>query len=322
MKRELLNEKILQVLNEKVPQKKDLTVLLAELLSIEKEAVYRRLRAEVPFSLEEAETLARKLDLSLDQLIGRSYRDFLPQSKKYPGEKTDNENDNYKALVNYVERLTEISAQSYSEHAHALHVLPLGLAIVYPNVLRFMVYEFFHLYGEAGRTRTFDSLVLSDKVMSQFEQMEYCFKNISNTRYIWDPWIIPLLADNIHYYKSINLIKEKEVQSLKKELLQLLNDLENYAITGNFKNTGNKFSLYVPNIHTGFTNGYLWSENCCMSIISTFVIQTIASFDEESFQETKERIQSLIKSSTLISIVGERERIDFFSKQRSFLENI
>lgn len=46
-----------------------------DILYIGKEATYRRLRGEVPFTLAEAAILSRKLGISLDTIIGTSFRE-------------------------------------------------------------------------------------------------------------------------------------------------------------------------------------------------------------------------------------------------------
>ena len=55
---------------EKLPLKENLANLLIDTLYIGKEAIYRRLRGEVPFTLEEAALISRKLGVSLDNVIG------------------------------------------------------------------------------------------------------------------------------------------------------------------------------------------------------------------------------------------------------------
>ena len=46
-----------------------------DILYIGKEAIYRRLRGEVPFTLAEAAIISRKLGIALDKMIGVSFQD-------------------------------------------------------------------------------------------------------------------------------------------------------------------------------------------------------------------------------------------------------
>ena len=63
---------------DRVDERKDsgganLANLLMDILYIGKEAVYRRLRGEVPFTFTEAAVISQKLGVSLDQLIGANF---------------------------------------------------------------------------------------------------------------------------------------------------------------------------------------------------------------------------------------------------------
>ena len=65
-----LNTSLIEAVKEKLPLKENLANLLIDTLCIGKEAIYRRLRGEVPFTLEEAALISRKLGVSLDNVIG------------------------------------------------------------------------------------------------------------------------------------------------------------------------------------------------------------------------------------------------------------
>ena len=55
-----LNTSLIEAVKEKLPLKENLANLLIDTLYIGKEAIYRRLRGEVPFTLEEAALISRK----------------------------------------------------------------------------------------------------------------------------------------------------------------------------------------------------------------------------------------------------------------------
>ena len=56
-----LNTSLIEAVKEKLPLKENLANLLIDTLYIGKEAIYRRLRGEVPFTLEEAALISRKV---------------------------------------------------------------------------------------------------------------------------------------------------------------------------------------------------------------------------------------------------------------------
>ena len=68
-----LNTGLIEAAKEKVPAGANLANTLMDILYIGKEAIYRRLRGEVPFTLAEAAVISRKLGISLDKMIGVSF---------------------------------------------------------------------------------------------------------------------------------------------------------------------------------------------------------------------------------------------------------
>ena len=74
MTTEKLNTEFINLIKEKLPVSANLANTLMDILFLGKEAIYRRLRGEVPFTLAEAAAVSRKLGVSLDELIGSSFQ--------------------------------------------------------------------------------------------------------------------------------------------------------------------------------------------------------------------------------------------------------
>lgn len=74
MTTEKLNAEFINLIKEKLPVSANLANTLMDILFLGKEAIYRRLRGEVPFTLAEAAAVSRKLGVSLDELIGSSFQ--------------------------------------------------------------------------------------------------------------------------------------------------------------------------------------------------------------------------------------------------------
>ena len=110
-------------------------------------------------------------------------------------------------------------------------------------------------------------------------------------------------------------------EKLKKELLQLLNELEEIATRGTFK-TGREVCIYISNINFEATYSYIASSAYHISLVRVFAINSFATRDEQVFNSVKEWIHSLKKFSTLISQSGEMQRIQFFNRQREIINTL
>ena len=71
-----MNTELINILKNRTPERENTVDLLMNIIPIGKEAAYRRLRGEIPFSLEEAVTICQKLNVSLDVLAGTKLDDM------------------------------------------------------------------------------------------------------------------------------------------------------------------------------------------------------------------------------------------------------
>lgn len=69
MKQEVLHDNLLNAIRAKVPQEENLANVLGNILCIGKEAIYRRLRGDVPFTLLETAMISKEMNFSVDGLL-------------------------------------------------------------------------------------------------------------------------------------------------------------------------------------------------------------------------------------------------------------
>jgi hypothetical protein len=118
------------------------------------------------------------------------------------------------------------------------------------------------------------------------------------------------------------LIEKDDIQKIKEDMLSLLDYLEKMAVTGQFEETGNLVNLYISDIDITTSYTYLESENIHFSMIKTFILTSVNSMDENTFEKMKKWIHSLIKISALITLTNEKQRILYFEKQRKIVNEL
>lgn len=104
----------------------------------------------------------------------------------------------------------------------------------------------------------------------------------------------------------------------KKELQQLLTDLEYLSVKGEFNN-GNKLSIYLSNINFETTYSYISKKNFEVSLFSIYSLNSMDSQNPHICRMQKKWIQSLKRHSTQISESGETQRIAFLEKQKNII---
>lgn len=123
MSKNLIHEKFVGAIREKIPHKATLTNTLVELLSLEREAVYRRMRGDVAFSFSEIAAISNKLGLSLDNLVGTNSAKSRPYQLSLV-EYVDPIEDDYKMWGLYNERLKEAREDPASCNVECINILP------------------------------------------------------------------------------------------------------------------------------------------------------------------------------------------------------
>ncbi|MCD8166454.1 MAG: hypothetical protein LUE93_10245, partial [Bacteroides sp.] len=135
-------------------------------------------------------------------------------------------------------------------------------------------------------------------------------KNIASSYFIWDELTFQYFVNDIKYFRDVNLITHEEIKILQKDLFRLFDDTEKLAAEGRYE-TGKKVAFYVSSINFEANFTYLSIQDCRITMVKAFVITDLASIEEQTFQRIKLFLQSLKRTSTLISESGEMQRILF-----------
>ena len=95
--------------------------------------------------------------------------------------------------------------------------------------------------------------------------------------------------------------------------------MEILASRGAYSETGNPIQFYISNINFDASYSYLETKKLRISMIRAFILNSVVSLDEKAYEIFHNWLQSLLKSSTMISVSGEKQRILFFEKQRQII---
>ena len=321
MKKELLYDNLLNSIKEEFPQKTNLVTALVDLLCIEKEAVYRRLRGEVAFTFAEIVTIANAFGISLDNLVGTVTAKSRPFQLKLVDFVNPKEID-YNMLEQYIDVLGLSREDEKSELIDCTNILPQQLYMNYKYISRFYLFKWLYQCGVPGKAKRFDEIEVTDRFvgiqLASVEESRY----VRNSYYILDPLIFQYLVNDINYFMSIHLIGKEDVELLKEELMKFLDEMEILATRGYFEETGNKVFIYISSVNFDTSYWCVQIKNYHISLIKTFILSSVASLDEGTYEKLRKWLRALIRSSIMISVSGERQRIAFFKAQRELIQNL
>ena len=316
----LLYQTLLNEIRKVFPKKSIMVNTLSEILRIEKGAIYRRIRQDVPFTFNEMATVARHLNISLDNLIGIENNKSALFQFQFLDYLNPKELDIY--LLNaYIKFLQSISESENSERASIFNVLPHDLFYGFDYLLRFYLFVWnYHLLNT--KSKHFREIIIPPEIKKYMNNYMIEMKNITKTFFVFDNGLYRFFVDRVNYFHSIRLIEKDDVLKIKENIHSLLDYVEKMAIAGQYRETGNEVNIYISDIDitTGYT--YLETKNTRLSMIRAFIMSYLSSFDEKTFETTKHWINALIKISTLITLTNERQRILYFEKQRRIVNEL
>ena len=321
MKSDDLHRYLLQVLNKKIPEQTKLVETLMDTLFMERGAVYRRLRGEVPFTFFEVVKIAEKLDMSLNNFI---YTDSV-QVDRFELTIVDYVNMNemdYKQWEDYVSLICSAKNDPRSEIAESSNVLPITIYAKYDSLSKYYLFKYYYLLNESEDRLSFNDIVVPDRLRRIYRSYLSESKNFAHTIYIWDYLIFRYLVNDIRFFFDIKLISADDIREIKRDLLALLDYLEEIALYGCFKETGKSVLFYISDVNFDADYSYVKINKFCMTHVRTFILNSVASTDQSSFRKTKNWIHSLKKSSTLITQSGTVFRAEFFEKQRKIISEL
>lgn len=309
-----LNEQVVSVIKNSIPPGSNMINELMELLPIGREAIYRRLRGEVPFTFEEIAKVSLKMGFSLDAIIGVKNHERAVFDLNLL-DVDDLQDDYCRRLNEYVEFFRKIRSQKNVRARFAFSTLPYSFYLPFPNLAKFRLYRWFYQVNKSQSSIPFSGLRISQEILEVQKAFVLESRSIQRAVFILDRDIFNSTIKDINYFFRLHLITLEELELLKADLLDLINELETLAISGTYK-TGTRVALYLSNIDLETSHSHIESDTVGFSHLRVLAINGLDSKNPTISEIQKEWIDSLKRCSTLITQSGEVDRFAFFRKQR------
>ena len=304
----------------KFPKKSQLVDELMDLLCIEREAVYRRLRKDVAFTVHEVVKIAKTWNISMDEIVNVDSNNttFIMKPINY----FDPSESDFQEIRRRIRLLEHLRTTHNSESMEVCNKLPRSILGGYNALYRFSIFRWAYQYGNRKERILFSQTVFPDEFAAEMAYYYQTIKYMETTSYIWDQMIFSYLIHDIRYFHSILLITDEEKEILKKELLLLLDYWSEVASRGSFPETKNKVNIYISKLNIEANFSYYYTEKLKMCRIHTFDKADISSFDTRMVEDFRNWMQLKKRTSVKISEVDERGRLEFFMKQQKLIEEM
>ncbi|MDL2304553.1 hypothetical protein LJC72_04345 [Bacteroides sp. OttesenSCG-928-D19] len=314
-----LNTNVIQAIKDRLPEKVAVVQFLSDILFLNKGAIYRRLRGEIPFSFHEIYLIAQKLEVSLDYLA-KSKNKEVSSFELILQQFQSNEKNTSISPSKFEQILGNIMSDSSSTFELSHNLFPQVPSHLFYHLSKYSSFKWIYK-NSTNQLTPFKKVDYPQEIFEMHKKNNMETMKIKQTSYIWDDTIIETLVREIKYFADIKLLDNEDVAVLKGELSEFLDYVEELAIKGTFP-TGNKVKIYISSVNTDAAYSYMESPNFRICIIGVLDLQYMISTDNHSFEIIKGKIMSLKKGSTLISESNEMYRISYFQKQRELVDTL
>ena len=322
MKYEVLYQDLLIQLRKRIRQNSQLVTKLVEILSLERMAVYRRLRQEVPFSFEEIIAITKEFNISLDSMLGVDARTTLPFKVQSFEDESPIEID-YSMLEEYLQAIKNVASDSAGEISSVTNLLPQLFYTGFKYIYHFYYFKWRYYTINSNQTKSYHEIILPDRLIQIVDDIFVNSKKVKTNYFILDNHVFSNFVNDVAYFNNIRLISDEDVIHIKKELFRFLDYMETIAINGFMDKPSNKVPIYISETSIDTSYSCIDSKSSFRFVlIWSFIFNSILSFEEETLQMMKNRIRSIIRTSTLLSVTGEKQRTQYFDAQRKIVDRL
>ena len=313
MENEIWESRFLEALYAKYPKRSQLVEALMRLLDIEREAVYRRLRKDVSFTIKEVAKISAEWNISLDGITGISLGKipFFMHRVNYisPSEQEVDFLQHIIQSINYFKDFSD------TEFMNICNVLPRQLIAGFKYLNRFQLFKCMYQYGNEKTAVPYSQVDISERMRSVTDEYFQSIKNVPQTNFILDRMIFDDLVREIKYFHSIQMITNKEKKLIKTDLLALLEYISEIATHGCYPETQKKVNIYISHLNVDTNYSFTYTHQISICFVHVFNKFEIYTYDTEMVTNFIKWMQLKKRLSVQISEVDNKSRIEFFTKQ-------
>lgn len=321
-----IQQQLFQLIKRKLLPEASAPEEIAQLLDMSADSAYRRMRGEKSISFDELYKLATHYNISLDQLMNIQQNGFL-----FQGNLLDSKTHRYDAYLTGMMH-TMAYFNSFKEKKEFYY---LGKDLPVFHYYQFKPLAAFKYYFWMGTLIFFPEFKNKKIKIDDFpdDLLELGRKNLAfyNQMDSFEIWNMESLNSTLHqieYYLDTNMFEtDQDAMQVYDSIEKIFDHIEEQA------KKGYKFSLDDPEKkplgkYNAYINEIVLLDNSMMaildgkkiSLIPHCAINYMMTMDQKFCENQHHYIQNLIRRSTQISEVSEKERAKFFRRIHERIE--
>jgi len=320
-----IQQKFLDLANQKLSPNLSLVDEIADSLNISRDSAYRRLRCETTLTFDEISALCNKFEISLDTLLHID-RNLVTFNFRAIGV----ENFTFeKYLESILDNLETINQFEIKELIYAAKDVPIFHDFVFPELSSFKMFFWLKtiLSHPDYQNRTFDWEVIPDSMITLGQSIWEKYM-ITPSLEIWTESTVNITLNQVSFYYDSGVLTK--TQSLR--LLDVYQDLINHIKTE--AELGRKFykdkDTHAPDNYKIYYNELLIPDNTVfftmgdtkITYVTYNLLNVLTTSNIDFCNQTDDHLNNMIKKSTLVSKVSEKERNKLFNIMMGRIEKL
>jgi hypothetical protein len=301
-----MNTALSDILNKLIKEKLISVEILTNVLNQSKDSIYRRLRGETDFLLNEAFIIADKLEISIDALYKENVGQKIFKTKQFATK--DNAVDTATNYINelYVD-MKKLNDVGIINMYYAAKDLPLFCFFSSPVLTSFKLYFWYiTLFDNQTKQKPYTPNWLPKQVLNQADEL-YKMYNHTNTIEIWNFETINSTLHQILYCQQIGIIEGKHAMDLLDALHEFIVKKESFAAAEKKQEIG-KLTMYLNEILL-LDNSVIFDIGFQQLFYLPYqTLNFLSTTDAEFAAQNLEWFQKQIAKSTLISGEAQKDR--------------
>lgn len=294
---------------------------IADLLNISNDSAYRRLRGEKTLGFDEIQLLANHYKVSLDQFLKLQTNTF-----SFFGDLISRERFGIDSYIKGIAKQLEYWAGASQKEIFFFNKdIPTFHHFMFPELAAFKCY-FWSRYNLNCPDYNKGQFLISDFIElfnSTGKKISEYYLEIPSTE-IWNLDCINTTIRQIDYYRESKVFQsQQDIVTVFDCLDKLVNHIEQQAEYGAKFPFGKpdilrrvKYSVFINQFILGDNTVFVKADNERMVSLNHNVINYTITNDEQFVEYSWQTLDILLKKSTLISEIGERDRQLFFETLR------
>jgi hypothetical protein len=325
-KSQLMQVRFMNLIRRKSDPGSSLVYELSDLLGVSTDSIYRRLRGETHLSFEEIALLSSHYHISMDML-----NETAPGLVAFQYSMLDHPENFRRHWVAMLNDLRSIDAAAHKEIVYAAIDIPIFHHFHYPALMDFKMFYWQRevINDPVLKDKKFDETLVDPAIKEIAADIYRAYASIPSSE-IWTEDTMNSTIKQIKFYHESGLFASSDdAIRIIDELLAEIDNIEHQAedgrksdLSGEFPEIKGGFSLYVSDIEIGSNTVLTRRDNIDAIYMGFQTFNTIITTNSRFCADTEVWLRNLVKKSTLISGVSQKQRYQFFQAQRNKVNKV